>query len=336
MKAKTEAAISMTETAYDLGIARAEWLAHVIEAGRPLVDCGLGVIGLLGAKPVRPGPLEIEEIHVDAGASDFLANVMRLMAALPQEQLYAQTESGIRLLSELMRQEAGYVEAWGQHIDYAHDAIGITALDTDGRGIHLMAASPEIKVLTGRERSLWRMLAAHLCAGLRLRTKPPTRAESLPRGAEAVIDPTKFEIRDAAQTADDAPTLEAMRTAAARVDRARGRLRKTDPDRALKIWQALVRGRWSMVDWFDTDERRYVLALPNPPRIRDPRGLTEREIQVAEYAALGERHKIIGYRLGLSRSAVTTALRSAMRKLGVKTQAQLVERLRTVRPKDSA
>jgi DNA-binding NarL/FixJ family response regulator len=83
-----------------------------------------------------------------------------------------------------------------------------------------------------------------------------------------------------------------------------------------------------MVDWFDTDDRRYVLALPNPPSVADPRGLTQRERQVAAYAALGDNHKMIAYRLGVARSTVTKSLRRAMRKLGVKTQAGLVEKLR--------
>lgn len=82
-----------------------------------------------------------------------------------------------------------------------------------------------------------------------------------------------------------------------------------------------------MVEWFDTDDRRYVLAVPNAPRIVDPRGLTERESQVVAYAALGDSHKLIAYRLGISRSRVSNALASAMRKLNVKTQAQLVEKL---------
>ena len=82
-----------------------------------------------------------------------------------------------------------------------------------------------------------------------------------------------------------------------------------------------------MVDWFDTDERRYVLALPNPPMVPNPRGLTEQEQQVTAFAALGDSHKLIAYRLGLSRSRVSHLLASSMRKLGVKTQPQLVEKV---------
>lgn len=64
-----------------------------------------------------------------------------------------------------------------------------------------------------------------------------------------------------------------------------------------------------------------MLALPNP------RGLTEQEQQVSAFAALGDNHMFIVYRLGLSRSPVSHVLASGMRKLGVKTQAQFVERM---------
>jgi DNA-binding CsgD family transcriptional regulator len=70
-----------------------------------------------------------------------------------------------------------------------------------------------------------------------------------------------------------------------------------------------------------------MLAIPNPPEVRDPRGLSEQECQAVEYAVRGDSNKIIAYRLGLSQARVSTLLSSAMKKLGVKTRAQLVEKL---------
>ena len=119
-----------------------------------------------------------------------------------------------------------------------------------------------------------------------------------------------------------------LRKRAVEVDRSRRRLRRSDRGEALRIWRALVEGRWSLVDWFDMGDRRYVLAIASRPGRRNPRALTKRESQVAVYAALGESHKQIAYRLGIARSTVTNTLRSAMRKLGLSTQAQLVRSLR--------
>jgi DNA-binding CsgD family transcriptional regulator len=122
-------------------------------------------------------------------------------------------------------------------------------------------------------------------------------------------------------------TPDHIREAAKQVDKARGKLRRQDPEEALDIWKGLARGRWSLVDWFDTDGRRYVLAKPNLPRVGDPRGLTEQEALIATYAARGETGKILSYRFGISRQRISTLLGSAKRKLGVKTQAELAAKL---------
>jgi len=47
---------------------------------------------------------------------------------------------------------------------------------------------------------------------------------------------------------------------------------------------------------------------------------------VAE-AVMGHSNKIIAYRLGLSTSRVSLLLRNAMRKLGTRTRAQLIEKM---------
>ena len=82
-----------------------------------------------------------------------------------------------------------------------------------------------------------------------------------------------------------------------------------------------------MVDWFDSDGRRFFLAIPNPPDLRDPRGLTEQERQVVAYVLLGETVKLIAYRLGLSPGRVSRLLKSVMHKLGVNSRTQLVRKL---------
>lgn len=79
-----------------------------------------------------------------------------------------------------------------------------------------------------------------------------------------------------------------------------------------------------MVDSFEGGGRRFVLAKQFENRPRDWRGLTAQERRIVAHAARGESRKVTGHRLGLSRSRVSSVLCSAMRKLGVRTQAQLV------------
>jgi len=333
-----EAAITMTEAAYDLHVADTDWFPHVIDATVPLIDHGLGVAGLIGTLPADAGPIIPEKMHVATGPDDFPMRLMRAMAELPQESMRPQIHSGIGVLSEVNAEEPRFLEAWKHHIDYAEDGIGITALDPNGRCVHIIAPVPDTMTLSRSERDRWEMLAAHLSAGLRLRAvlanaRPASGSEDegLPCGADAVLDATTFGVTDAVQDAQVPDSLQALRNAAIRMDRARGPLRRDDPQEALQIWWALLRGRWSMVEWFDTDRRRYILAVPNAPRVWDPRGLTERESQVVAYAALGESHKLIAYRLGISRSRTSSALSDAMRKLGAKTQAELVAKLHAIR-----
>jgi DNA-binding CsgD family transcriptional regulator len=233
------------------------------------------------------------------------------------------------------------VESWTRHHDYAKDALGLSAVDPDGEGALIISPLAERTTLTGHVRHRWQMVGAHLTTGYRLRRALKRASEltneqedrvtsELPHNAEALLDPTRFEVKEALGQAREGEATRALREAAVLVDRARGRMRNTDPDRALTIWKSLVDGRWSMVDWFDSDDRRFVLAIRNPPGITDPHGLTKRESQVATYAALGESGKLIGYRLGISTSRVSTLLKDAMRKLRVHTQAELVLKMQSL------
>ncbi len=115
-----------------------------------------------------------------------------------------------------------------------------------------------------------------------------------------------------------------VRDAALSLDGARGSIGAVDTERAVLVWEALRRGRVTLVDWFDSDGRRLVLVKLNPVGKRCGCGLTAREYEVAMGAALGDSSKVIGYRLEISPSRVSALLKGAMRKLGVKTKAQLV------------
>lgn len=121
-----------------------------------------------------------------------------------------------------------------------------------------------------------------------------------------------------------------LRDAALSLDQARRDLGHCDSDRALLVWEGLVRGQASLVDWFDSDGRRFVLVKLNTLQGNCGCGLTAREYQVAMGAALGESSKVTGYRLGISPSRVSALLRGSMRKLGVRTKAQLVIMVRVL------
>ena len=336
MDRATSAMIDLAEASYDLDVTDSEWLLKVMEAGLPVLDHGLGVAGGIYTRPLDGSEVTLHQLHVAAGPQDFAIRQARMCAECPAEILRACTRPGICMtLSEAAGDKHAYaLESWNRHHDYAKDALGLSAVDPDGQGALIISPLSERTTLTGHVRHRWQMVGAHLTTGFRLRralekaNENPTPEFDLPHRAEALLDPTSFQVKEAVGVAQESEATAALHDAAVLIDRARGRMRKTDPDEALKIWRGLVEGRWSMVDWFDCDSRRFVLAVRNPPGINDPHGLTKREGQVASYAALGESGKLIGYRLGLSPSRVSALLRDAMRKLRVHTQAELVQKMR--------
>jgi DNA-binding CsgD family transcriptional regulator len=324
--------IDFTETAYNLELGPQNWLPKLLEAGAPVFDHGLGVFALTCMRPLERGPFIIDQMHLASGPEDLPERALRLQSEMPPGLLWWLSRPSMpKTMSEAAGDDLDAFNLIMRHFDFAKDGLGMSAFDPNGRGIYLIAPLSKVTTLTEKSRERWQMLAAHFGAGYRLRralAEVGTEvATDLPHGAEAVIDPSSFRVTEAQGQAKSRDSLDALREAALRVDRARGRLRKSDPENALELWKALVRGRWSTVDWFDSDGRRFVLGVPNAPNVSDPRGLTEREMQVVAYVRFGQTNKLIAYHLGLSTGRVSTLLRSAMRKLGVATRTQLIKKL---------
>lgn len=329
MKTAGSMLIDLTEAVYDLEKEDAAWVPDLLATARPFLDHGLGIAAATySLAPDAAAPVVHQKFSA-GGVPDLQARSSRVEAEWPREVFVELMRPGhVSTLSEVAAKHPIVLEAYARHFDGVRDVFGITAVDPNGLGLLLVALLPEVTTLKGRELRLWRMMGAHLAAGHRLRRGLSGRdaGSDLPHGAEAVIDPTHARLTDAAGEGKTRDAASALREAAVRIDRARGSARSADPAEALAMWKALTDGRWSLVDWFDTDGRRFVLALPNAPEVTDPRGLSERESMVATYAMHGDTVTLIGYRLGLSKGTVSATLKRAMRKLKVKNQAQLIER----------
>ena len=83
-------------------------------------------------------------------------------------------------------------------------------------------------------------------------------------------------------------------------------------------------GRWSVIEHFDSDGRRFYVAIANPALGVDVRALTELERQVAAMVIAGETNKTIGYALGFAESTIATYLACALRKLGLAKRIDLI------------
>lgn len=330
-------AIRIAEAAYDLTIDDQAWLPNVLDIARPILGFGWGCGGSTWAGISEEGIPLIQQMAVAYGPTDLPQRWVRAARDIGPEALIENTQSiagcAPRLVSESRKHGRRLIHDT-KHVA-CRDSLELFALDPDFYGVTIHVLTSELIKLKAKEREFWTMLMVHLLAGYRLRRKlarsievPGAPLTDLPHNAEAILDPNRFRVSEAAGRAESRNARDVLRDAARRVDRARGRLRETEARQAFQMWHGLVRGRWSLVDWFDTDGRRFVIARPNAPHLGDPRGLSEREQQVATYAAYGESNKMIAYRFGISSGRVSKHRSSAMRKLGVKTQAQLIERMR--------
>ena len=173
---------------------------------------------------------------------------------------------------------------------------------------HPRRSAPEEAIHFRRAaQARWARVAIDLLAALRLRRRleatSARASDDLLRRSEAVLTPGGH-LEHAEGAARDESNRDALRTAARSVDRARGSLRRRDPEAALDLWQGLVSGRWSLIDHFDTDGRRLLLARENQPGGPAIAPLSLRERNVLALRAQGRSVKIIAYELGLGVSAV--------------------------------
>jgi DNA-binding NarL/FixJ family response regulator len=98
-----------------------------------------------------------------------------------------------------------------------------------------------------------------------------------------------------------------------------------DEEHARRLWRALATGQLSIVDRFDRDGRRFLLARRCTTDSARRSALSKGEWRVAGYAAMGYASKTIAFNLGIGWSTVAERLRSAMTKLGISSRAELIQ-----------
>ena len=309
--------IALLEATYDLSGDLDAWLRGLLGAAAPVLDEGNGVAvqifrlrprGVTIERAGQRGPNQLAEMAVatvEAAGTD--AHDLVYRSGIP-----AATMSEV-VWSRLPAEEDAFIAATGGRF---RDVIGIVAHTGTGSGLALNSPLETPRAMTAVERRRWTQVAAHVGAGLRL------RRDLASRSPEAVLD-ADGRVLDAQGNARARDARERLRHAVLQMESARGAVRRRDPDEAMGLWEGLVGGRWSLVDRFDSDGRRFVVAHRNDPEVGDPRGLSRRERQVAEFAGFGRTPKEIAYVLGLSASAVANAEGRARAKLGLATRAEL-------------
>ncbi len=215
------------------------------------------------------------------------------------------------------------------------DIVMLGGVDPTGYGVYLGAWLPERTRLPPRVRATWSRVAVHIVSAYRLRRRLDALEHLGPDRADAVLTP-HGRVEHARGEAEERDARQALRQAVREIETARGRLRRNDPHVAVDSWKGLVSTRWSLIDHFDSDGRRYVLARRNDPVVAGLEALTDRERQAVGWAALGHGNKLIAYEMGISPSTVGVLLHRAARKLGAGSRAALIDEYVAARTRASS
>ncbi|HEX2734157.1 MAG TPA: helix-turn-helix transcriptional regulator [Polyangiaceae bacterium] len=305
----------MVEAAYAIHLDQDAWLAGLVQAAEPGLAEELGLVGYV--YDARRLPLEIESIHV-RGSGRLVDYARRTVAMASTNADFVDATwraQSVATVSQTVDMRT--VESASDFVaNGINDFLIVNAYDVSATGVWIGAALPTLRRPTARESLIWSRVAAHIAAGYRLRR----RREGRPA---AVLSPSgKLEHPEGEAT--EGAARAALRQSVLRMEAARGRLREQHVEQAIEGWQPLTDARWSLIDQFESDGRRYVVAVENALAPKAPDGLALREQQVVAAAASGRTTKLIAYELGLNASTVRVLLSRAARKLDLRSRAELV------------
>ncbi len=295
------------------------WLARLLDAAAPITDRGLGAAAVI--YDTNAHPLRVSGVRVTPNAVlPAHALVQMLEGATPEYIDNSWKRLHCALASEVRGWEAEparrkYLESVG-----VKDLMSLNAYDSSGVGVCIGAFLPRAQKLERKTRSTYERIATHLASGFRLRRRV--------RAAEAILSTSGAVLDASTDESQPKPARAALREAVRQIERARGPLRHREPERAVLSWRALVRSRWSLVDHFESDGKRLIVAIANEPAPPPISCLTARERNVLELVVQGHTTKLVAYELGLSDSTVRVLLMRATRKLGVRSRDDAIERYR--------
>jgi len=315
--------IELVEASYALDGVPRDRRRRVLEAAIPLFG-GEEMVVLFEAS-VSVSNVEIQACEVPNGRPETEALAIAVNDIAPPEVTDLVYRSGavVGSLSEQVFPKVPaaaslYCESTGNSYRDQVFAVARPAADSV---VLMVSPRRSFQSTSVRERRRWGLAMAHVGTGLRLQRALAAAAQDRAE-PEAVLD-SSGALHHAVGPAQGEDARGLLREAVRQVERARSRCGRSDPDAAMESWKGLVGGRWSLVDRFDRDGRRFVVAHKNEPGVTDPRGLSPREYQIAERIGLGRSTKEIAYELGLSLSAVSMGVKSANRKLGLASRVEL-------------
>ncbi len=307
--------IDIIEAAYLIDCSEETWLDGLLRAIRKAIEPGGGAWAML-YKVSAAGRVSIDRIQFEGARSGEVAGwvTRQLVRSRGAESgLFQPTPCGLasenRVAGHPPRTSIG---------PGAGDVLGVNGADPSGRGVFIGVEVPLGIRLSPDDRIAWSRIGVHVAAARRLRSRVAGEGR-----VEARLHPDgRLEHVEAA--ASSIESRRQLRRAVRAMDRSRGALRRKSPASAVAEWRGLVDARWTLVDEFQENGRRYVVARENRSAAPDFERLTERELQVVGFASLGHSNKLIAYELGIATSTVGVLVSRAMGKLGLSTRKALL------------
>jgi len=316
--------LMIVEKAYAIEQPTEVWALEMLRAADRAVGAGIGAFACVYDE-LPDGRLGIDAASVvSLGINDDMVKAIVAQHAnappgwLTSHFAHGQGAARCLLTSELEGQHQvenrDELEARG-----VHDGVNIAATDLNDRGFLMSLAVPRgFQMDPGTRENLTRV-ATHVLAAIRLRARLAVASP------EAVLSPAGSLLHGECE-ARLAESGRALAKAVKTIERARGPLR-SDARRALGGWKGLASARWTLVDKFELNGERYVVARENKhhTRPRGPSTLTETERTVVASAARGHTTKEIAYALGISDATVRVLLMRAARRYGARNRKELLE-----------
>jgi DNA-binding CsgD family transcriptional regulator len=303
---------------YDLDAPRGEWLTRVTESLRPFLDRHhLGAVGAFYTCP-DACTWRIESTVVQDVAPRILLGYLEYLSAPPSTLLDDTVLSRRWYVCSQLRRWSDVEDAFDA-MPVAADKLTLTTIEPDGGGVLFGSFQRERTPPShGLARTLT-LLGTHLTAAHRLRAqffRPDATA------ATFVLDPAGRLHGATGKTPAAAGRARLQRAVSAR-EGARSRKGRQEPA-LLDDWRSFVEMGLTLIDHFERDGRRWVLAIDNRPVPVGLAQLSRREREVVRQAVLGLSNKAIAYNTGLAHSTVRVLLARAAAKLGAHSRAELV------------
>lgn len=322
--------LGIVDAAYRVDASDQDWLQGIATACHRGLDEGFGVCAFEFENRTGLNPVSLREVMV--GMPDKLAAIY--------PEAFRQMDPQVRSLPFLHGPCVTVSQLFGgrNYMDKSelaqyfakefnvYDSMWLTAAEPSGWGCGVHVCLPRIRQLSRRAVDSLSQVASHLGAGARLRRRAES-GDRLAASTTAIFSPDG-QVEQASGDAVEAGSVELLRQAVISVERIRNARQEASGASPLKDWKGLVEARWSLVDSFTQDGRRYVVACENAPQPVDLGSLTLRERQIVGYACLGHDNKVIAYDLGIAHSTVKVLMARAAVKLGVHSREELVNKFR--------